>query len=555
MQRYENQSTLLLIKETMKKIIYLFILCLTLFFHPVTLIAQFAGLYASDTINSGVSRDFVYDVAFDNDGYIYVVGQSDRTFPNDPEVKYLGTLLKFSPSGQLVKSIKTSFEDIRAIRYAEDGNLLVAGSGTGLLCNGVCKKDLWVAKLDTGGNVIWGRSFGNPINDGNDIAWTINEYITGNIIISGEVYNTSNGTKLFIATLNQQGDTLWTRLYGTSTNWHRSTELVVGSTGYIYSGGEGVLGNGMLVTKLYGDGVIAWTKSFAYAGKVVKIIEQSNGSLILIGQQIVNNEYYISVMDITETGTVNWAKNYQIINNEYEQFVFDADQKLNGDIYITGYYYNEVNFITPGNKPFILKIDATGNVQWCSHYTDKYGEGRFVRVLPSQKMIWGGIYMDYSDPSRISKQPENWFMQFNDHDLNACFNDVPVSIIPVNYTPVSKFLSRYYGYTTNDPQPYISYLEFYKTDLCGDAMHINDEETSMVEIIPNPFSNYIMIHQNDDLNYHTLEIYNQNGSLMMNLSIHSSTTSVDLSILPDGLYFAAMIGTEIKTLKILKQGE
>ena len=156
--------------------------------------AQISGIYGSDTITSSVARDYINDIEFDDHGNMYVVGRTDRLVGST--TYYYAPILKFNPQGQLVQSIKTTIAETFSIKKVSDGNLVVCGTGNGLLCNTVCKKDMWVVKIDTSANFLWGRSFGNIINDGNDIAYDIAEDASGNIIVTGQVYITDHSRLL-----------------------------------------------------------------------------------------------------------------------------------------------------------------------------------------------------------------------------------------------------------------------------------------------------------------------------------------------------------------------
>ncbi len=76
-----------------------------------------------------------------------------------------------------------------------------------------------------------------------------------------------------------------------------------------------------------------------------------------------------------------------------------------------------------------------------------------------------------------------------------------------------------------------------------------------VLIYPNPFSNAIKINVDNLIPNLTLNIYNQNGSLVINQLLHNKNESIDLNHLISGIYYAVILEENIKiySSKLLKK--
>jgi len=111
------------------------------------------------------------DIAMDNSGNIFITGESTRT--NNPQTNYDYATIKLNAGGEQmwVKRFNTGINDyVKAITTDNDGNVYVTGQSEGIA---------EVIKYDTDGHEIWtsGMLNGNPIDIATDDSGYI--YITG----------------------------------------------------------------------------------------------------------------------------------------------------------------------------------------------------------------------------------------------------------------------------------------------------------------------------------------------------------------------------------------
>lgn len=121
------------------------------------------GLYGIDTLAYSSAQDYVNDAVFNNNHDLFVAGFLKRSPLGGGTVAEIGTLSRYDQSGNLVYSKSTNYEEINSIARTPEGNLLLSGRGTGLLCNGVCKADFWVAEATEDGQFLWGRSLATSL--------------------------------------------------------------------------------------------------------------------------------------------------------------------------------------------------------------------------------------------------------------------------------------------------------------------------------------------------------------------------------------------------------
>ena len=529
-----------------QKLYILSILCLCIMSR---INAQISGIYGSDTITSSVARDYINDIEFDDHGNMYVVGRTDRLVGST--IYYYTPILKFNPQGQLVQSIKTTIAETFSIKKVSDGNLVVCGTGNGLLCNTVCKKDMWVVKIDTSANFLWGRSFGNIINDGNDIAYDIAEDASGNIIVTGQVYITGYDVRTFLCSLNQQGDTLWTRVYGMNSGWQTGKCVAVSSTGNIYMGGSG-LNSGPLLTKHSSNGDLLWAKAYSSGfGTIFGIYEQNNGSLTLAAENIVSGNNVLCVFNVNADGTLNWSKKITLNDANRKIYTRGTWEDASGNIYFAGYHYDGINYT--GYTPYLIKLDASANLIWAKHYTDGYGKGSVLTTHPTQGIVFGGEHISNEMTQWWSHQPEFWLIHMDDNGQTDCFSDMPVTIQNHTLAPLTKSFTRFFNYTSAIPLPSSGLLDVYKKPTCSNTLGISQHEEVQFEIYPNPATSQIKIKATPILFGSSYKIYDQLGQVILKGILSDENTTIDLGNLSGGIYLFS-VGENLKQkFKVIKE--
>ena len=237
------------------------------------------------------------------------------------------------------------------------GNIYVAGyfqskvtfGSFVLIDDSATTDDIFIAKYDANGNVIWARSIGAS---GNDRAYGINADVFGNIYITGWFNSSSltfgshiisrvgNSYNIFIAKYDSLGNAIWAKSAGGN-------------------GIDGDSGSG-ITSDLYGNVYITGTfySNIAYFDQ---------DSLINSGSQ----DFYLARYD--SAGNVIWAKNaIGISQDQGNSVTTDA----HGNIYATGWsssptiVFGSDTLINPnGNSMtvFIVKYDSIGNVIWAKN--------------------------------------------------------------------------------------------------------------------------------------------------------------------------------------------
>ena len=184
----------------------------------------------------GSSSDKAYDIEITEDGGYIVVGFTNS---NDGDVhdKHGSDdywVVKLNAQGDILwsKALGGSQTDIaQSISLTNDGGYMVVGytySNDEEVHGNHGSYDEWIVKLNAQGDMLWSKTLG-----GSDAEYSESIFLTesGDYIITGhskstdgDIHGNHGSDDCWVVKLNDQGDTLWTKVLGGS-NWDSSYEI------------------------------------------------------------------------------------------------------------------------------------------------------------------------------------------------------------------------------------------------------------------------------------------------------------------------------------------
>jgi hypothetical protein len=166
---------------------------------------------------SKVIGDTNMDVCFDicqttDDGYIATGFTESRDSVSSCDL----WLIRLDSSGEIKwkraydDSTGSSSEFGYAVAQTADGGFIAAGF------SGDKVSDLFIIRTDSGGAMLWQKKYGNGLNDEATSLVTMPD---GGCLVAGKITSAADSTSdLWILRLDSGGDTLWTRTYGRAWN-------------------------------------------------------------------------------------------------------------------------------------------------------------------------------------------------------------------------------------------------------------------------------------------------------------------------------------------------
>jgi len=493
-----KKISILFKKNKMKKIIiipFLVVISFLCFLSKISFGQAPDWLWAKSA--AGTNDDAAYSIAVDASGNIYVAG--DFRSPTLTFGSYTLTnagwydifLAKYDTNGNVLwaKSAGGTGDDrVYSVAVDASGNAYLVGwftstltFGSDTLTNaGYC--DIFLAKYDSNGNVLWGKSAGGTDDD---VAYSVAVDASGNTYLAGYFgsstlsfdittltnANTNGSYDLFLAKYAPNGNVLWAKSAG-GTDGDVALSVAVDASGNTYLAGyfmsstitfgSTTLTNAgsanIFLAKYDANGNVLWAKSAGgtYCDWATSVAVDTSGNTYLAGNfQSITLTFGSTTLtnagsaDIflakyAPNGNMLWAKSAVGTNYDYAWSVaVDASE----NIYLTGYFtYSPLTFgsITLTNAGyydiFLAKYDANGNVLWAksaggtdgdvalSVAVDASGNTYMAGYFGSSTLSFGAIILTNANTSNTT----DIFLakSGNGTGINELSNSLSISVFP-----------------------------------------------------------------------------------------------------------------------------
>jgi hypothetical protein len=192
----------------------------------------------------GSSYEGGYDIAFDANGNVYVVGESYSTSPCCAAV-----LLKFSPAGALLQAVSykgpATYDSGYSLTVDSNFNVIVAGISWDYSYSPL-HNSILLLKFDPNGNLIWQENWASPFpsQDESSAFHALSTDKAGNIYVGGRhsaQCQNSNFSQCdfdaLLLKLDANGKLLWERTWGTVSAYDTAGSVVFDRQGDIVVSG------------------------------------------------------------------------------------------------------------------------------------------------------------------------------------------------------------------------------------------------------------------------------------------------------------------------------
>ncbi len=333
--------------------------------------------------------------------------------------------------------------------------------------------DIWIIKTDSFGNLVWqkciggtGREVGYYVEQTSDSGYMVIGETNSN---DGDVFGFHGtpglGSDIFLARLDKIGNLLWTKCYGsydydigyvikqTSDGGFLMGADVTSNSGDVsdYHGGANGTSD-IWIAKLNANGAILWSK--CYGGTDYDQIYQilfSAGNGFTICSMSSSNDGDISgqngigdfwLVQCDSIGAIQWQQCYG--GSSYDD-LYMAQRTIDGGVVMTG-STSSFDGICSGHRPgfydyLVVKVDSIGNFQWSKCLggsEDDYAYG--LCSSPSGKIIVAGYTKsnDY-DVSQYYGGKDSWVVALSDLNLGIPFlkNSISECLAQLNQNRVN----------------------------------------------------------------------------------------------------------------------
>lgn len=344
----------------------------------------------SKTFGKGYD-DEAYSIQQTSDGGYVVAGYTDLYGTQDAD--YL--VLKLNSHGNIIwEKTFGGIADDRAssIQQTSDGGYIVAGYTNSY---GAGDGDYWVLKLDSDGNTIWDKTFGDIDFDA---ASSIKQTSDGGYIVAG--HKSPSGA--WVIKLDSNGNILWDMVFGGKNTDMVSSIQQTSDGGYIVAGATIPLGESfsdVWVIKLNKYGEMMWEKIFGgiYYDYAYSIQQTSDGGYIVAGSTEKSNYSGFSsfrVVKLDLNGNISWDKIYEKRHFNVAKSIYQTSD--GGYIVAGAIEWIEIHGGRRNTDFWIIRIDSTGNLIWDKIFGDYAPEAPYsIQQTSDGGYIVAGYALSY----------------------------------------------------------------------------------------------------------------------------------------------------------------
>jgi hypothetical protein len=276
-------------------------------------------------------------------------------------------ILKTDKQGNISWGLNYSGVTFYSVQQTSDGGYILSGSiGSTSSSNGI---DVYLLRLNSTGTKLWSRKIGGAMDE---VSTCIRQTSDGGYVSLGYTNSFGAGTNdLYLLRMNSLGDTLWTRTYGnTGTDGNSSNRQnleITGDSGFIigsYTNSFSTNADAYLIkTKANGDTL--WTKTYGGVGSEViyNVRQTKDGGYIFTGYTTSfgagNTDVYL--VRTNSGGDTLWTRTFGGSLAELGQSVIETNDK---GFMVAGY---SSSFGNGNNDVYIFKTDSAGNSN-CNQY-------------------------------------------------------------------------------------------------------------------------------------------------------------------------------------------
>ncbi len=280
-----------------------------------------------------------------------------------------------------------------SVRQTADGGYIVAGSTCSFGAGTPSFNNFYLVRTNSQGDTLWTRTYGGSYGD---VAWSVQETAGGGYIMAGITYSFGAGLgDCYLVKTNTQGDTLWTRTYGGSSDDQAYSVDQTADGGYIVAGDTRSFGAGeqdFYLVKTNSQGDTLWTRTYGGGNwdGAYSVRQTADGGYILAGytESFGAGDYDLYLVKTNSQGDTVWTRTY---GGSGDDGAYSVQQAADGGCIVAGWtdsfgagledmWLVRTAFVSPT----ILSITDVGNDQ-----------GRQARIRWF-RCIYDGYLPDYT---------------------------------------------------------------------------------------------------------------------------------------------------------------
>ena len=360
------------------------------------------GIISASLVSAQAGWNCMYGNAGDDVAYSAVQAANDgfavAGSTNSSDTGSLdGWLVKIDSSGKMQwnKTYGGNKNDVfHSVICTSDGQYAMAGYTASY---GADALDFWLVKVDSSGNMLWNKTFGET---GNDEAWCLIQASDGGYVLTGTT-NSSGKTDFWLVKTDSSGNMQWNKKYGGTGDEVAKCVIQTRNDGYSLAGYKrayNATAFNMWIVKTDSSGNAQWNQIFGGSGHsgAFSVMQTSDQGYALVGATVScsANKSDAWLIKLGKTGSMEWNQTY---GSKMQDAACSFIQTSDGGYALAGI---TESFGAGGQDCWVVKTDASGNIQWNQTYGGsksdgvyslfQTGDGGFVLVGYSESNSNGG---------------------------------------------------------------------------------------------------------------------------------------------------------------------
>ncbi|MGB9720521.1 MAG: T9SS type A sorting domain-containing protein [bacterium] len=393
---------------------------------------------------------------------------------------------------------------LKAVLECADKGFIAVGS-TNSYGNG--DYDVYVLKVDSLGFPEWSKAYGGTDDD---YGYAFCQTIDNGYIIAGATDSYGQGGKdIFLIKMNENGDSVWTKVYGDSLDETGYSIIPAGNNSYVICGATNSMGAGgldILVMKIDSIGEVIWSKTyggiFDDCGFCINATYDKGFIITGATYSFSNGESDVYVIKIDSLGNEEWSATYG--SNDDEKG-FCVQQTSDSGYVVCGTAYS----VLLGYEWCLLRYNERGTLVWHTFQGSLNDDFAYsVQEIGEKNYIIGGnfsyeLYVVRADTSGLNV----WMLIYGGPGTDCAYSVKKTQ----DHGYIIAGMTNSYGAGDNN-----AYLVRTYPDQVGirEFYSKNIFLSTDLRIYPSPFKNKLNIFYKYSKNSLSIKIYDVSGRLV-----------------------------------------
>ncbi len=472
-------------------------------------------------------------------------------------------LIKNDNEGQIIWSKVYGTSDYDNSEYAiETTDYGYVGLGRSVVNAGSGTNDAWIFKTDSAGSLQWSKAFGSPgVNDA--FIHAIRTSDNGFTFIGNTRSLGQGSDDVFLVHTDSNGDTLFTRTYGSPESESGLSVFQTADDGYVICGRQQTFPNGLaesdgLIIRTDVNGDLLWANLYGDTmwEEFESIEELPNGRLILAGSTVSFGEgdYDILMMMTDDMGVPINAFSYGGPKGDASYSInVNPDYTFTISGYTDSFGHGHSLMGDDSTNIFLLKTDTSGAVLWMV----AYGDGLQDEAFRSAKSSDGGYLISGFTVSYTPQDSTQMlFIKTDSAGLTGCHEEL---VAPATDSDTMDFRASGFIQSSGIAVTSLSITETSMTTVNNDACLFakvengNLSNDELISVYPVPFKDEIIVDlQNLKGSNFKVQLINSNSQIVFSEN-YTSELKIKTTEFSAGFYCVVVSGTEGTVIrKILK---